>query len=106
MITYSITSKRLPSDTSSRNTVDHADPTTEEGQLKIFRRASKLAKKIFTKGMRVQLIGSRDTGIITFIHYDIHAVQWNNGKPLFIEVTLDGSEKCYICSVSQLKRIK
>ena len=56
--------------------------------------------------MRVKFVGSRDTGIITFIHYDIHAVQWSNGKPLFIEVTTDGDEKVYICGVSQLKRIK
>lgn len=107
MITYRIISKTQRQNTETIG-VSGADPSTDAGRLRIFRKVLKVSKKNYRKGVRVRVKDTNIIGEIQNIRSDINTVNWEDGRPHFIEVLLNsnGTEKLVLAHPFQLQRIQ
>jgi hypothetical protein len=104
MLEYRIIGKSSSKLTSvpEHQAVNPNDPNYKET---VFRRAYLRLGHGFNPKDRIKIRGTALKGFIVQIYQDLELVQWDNNRPLFVEIELDGGDR-RICNPSTLKRSK
>lgn len=100
MIKYRI----IVSNTSDKKPLVPFKRPNEEG-YKQFVLVRNIAGCHFSEGSRVKIRRGHKRGYVVKIHRKEEDVNWDNNKPMFIEVKFDDGTS-YMCHHSQLKRSK